>query len=139
MNTLFSGDIIEPNTEIAISAHCIRVPVSDGHLATVSIRYENKPSKEKLLDVIKSYKGSLGDIKLPSLPESFLTYFEEEDRPATGTDRMIYNGMGVSCGRIREDSIFDYKMVTLSHNTIRGAAGGAVLIAELLAYKGYFD
>ncbi len=125
--------------EPLISAQCIRVPVSDGHLATVSVEYHSKPSREDLLEALKSYKSDVSTYNLPSSPENFITYFEEDDRPQTRTERDLFNGMGTSIGRLREDSILDYKFVGLSHNTIRGAAGGAVLIAELLAYKGYFD
>ncbi len=138
MGRIEGGQIINADAPI-ISAQCIRVPVSDGHMATVSVKYHSKPSMEELLDALKSYEGDISTYNLPSAPEKFITYFEEDDRPQTRTDRNLFDGMGTSIGRLREDKIFDYKFVGLSHNTIRGAAGGAVLIAELLAYKGYFD
>ncbi len=131
--------MILPACEPVISAQCIRVPVSNGHLASVSVKYESKPSLEDLVSAIKAFKGDIADFGLPSSPENFITFFEEDDRPMVKEDRMLYGGMGTSIGRLREDNIFDYKFVGLAHNTVRGAAGGAVLIAELLAYKGYLD
>lgn len=120
-----------------ISTQCIRVPVADGHLAAVFVSFEKKPSKETILEKWASYKGKPQDLKLPNAPEKFLTYFEENDRPQTKLDRNIEKGMGISLGRLRTDKIFDYKFVCLSHNTLRGAAGGAVLSAELLMNEGY--
>ena len=120
-----------------ITTQCIRVPVSDGHTAAVFVRFEKKPSKEEILNAWKNFRGAPQDLKLPSAPEQFITYFEEDNRPQAALDRDLYGGMGVSAGRLREDSLFDYKFVGLSHNTLRGAAGGAVLIAELLCAKGY--
>jgi aspartate-semialdehyde dehydrogenase len=117
----------------------VRVAVSDGHLATVFVKFKNKPSKEEILDAWKNFKGEPQLLNLPSAPKQFLTYFEEDNRPQPSLDRDLYNGMGISLGRLREDNIFDYKFVGLSHNTIRGAAGGAILLAELLANKGYLD
>ena len=105
----------------------------------VFVRFENKPTKEEILEAWKNYKGKPQLLDLPSAPEQFITYFEEDNRPQAALDRDIYGGMGVTLGRLREDSYFDYKFVGLSHNTLRGAAGGAVLMAELLAAKGYFD
>ena len=122
-----------------ITTQCIRVPVSDGHTAAVFVKFENKPTKEEILEAWASFEGKAQELKLPSAPEKFLTYFEEDNRPQAALDRDIYGGMGVTLGRLREDSIFDYKFVGLSHNTLRGAAGGAVLIAELLHKEGYFD
>ena len=122
-----------------ITSQCIRVPVTDGHLATVFISFENKPSKEEILKAWKEYKGLPQEYDLPSAPEQFITYFEEDNRPQTGVERELYGGMGVSAGRLREDTLFDYKFVGLSHNTLRGAAGGALLTAELLCKLGYFD
>jgi aspartate-semialdehyde dehydrogenase len=113
------------------------VPVTDGHLATVFVSFENKPSKEEILQRWQEYKGRPQELELPSAPKQFITYFEEENRPQTKLDRDIEHGMGVSAGRLREDSVYDYKFVGLSHNTLRGAAGGAVLIAELLKAEGY--
>ncbi len=120
-----------------ITTQCIRVPVSDGHMAAVFVDFEKKPAREEILEAWKSFAGKPQQYKLPSAPEQFITYFEEDNRPQTGVDRMLYNGMGVSAGRLREDKLFDYKFVGLSHNTLRGAAGGGVLNAELLAYEGY--
>jgi aspartate-semialdehyde dehydrogenase len=118
-----------------ITTQCIRVPVSDGHTAAVFVSFEQKPSKEEILDCWKNFNG----LDLPSAPKQFIHYFEEENRPQAKLDRGLENGMAVSIGRLREDKQYDYKFVCLSHNTLRGAAGGAVLLAELLADKGYFD
>ena len=134
-----NGGAILPATEPKITTQCLRVPVTDGHMAAVFVKFENKPTKEEILTDWKNFAGEPQKLGLPSAPEQFITYFEEENRPQTGLDRDIYGGMGVSVGRLREDSIYDYKFVGLSHNTLRGAAGGAVLIAELLYRKGYFD
>ncbi len=120
-----------------ITAQCIRVPVTDGHLAAVFASFEKKPSLDEIKKCWNEYVGMAQELKLPSAPEKFLTYFEEENRPQTKTDRELYNGMGVSIGRLREDSQYDIKFISLSHNTLRGAAGGAVLLAELLCAKGY--
>ena len=120
-----------------ITTQCIRVPVTDGHTAACFVSFKNKPSKEEILAAWDSFSGEPQALGLPSAPEKFITYHEEDNRPQTNLDRDIYGGMGVSCGRLREDKMFDYKFVGLSHNTLRGAAGGAVLIAELLAAKGY--
>ncbi|MEK7128659.1 MAG: aspartate-semialdehyde dehydrogenase [Patescibacteria group bacterium] len=122
---------------LKISANCIRVPVSDGHMAAINIKFGKKVSKEKLIEALKNFKNPLGELNLPSAPKPFLTYFEEENRPQTKLDRDLQRGMGISVGRIREDSVFDWKCVALSHNTIRGAAGGAILTAELLVKRGY--
>lgn len=122
-----------------ITTQCIRVPVSDGHTSAVFVSFEEKPSKEEIFAAWASYEGIPQKLNLPSAPERFLTYFEEDNRPQAKLDRDIYNGMGITLGRLREDTVFDYKFVGLSHNTVRGAAGGAVLIAELLCKKGYFD
>lgn len=120
-----------------ITTQCIRVPVTDGHTAAVFVRFENKPTKDEILDLWKNYRGKPQELGLPSAPEQFITYFEEDNRPQCNLDRMIYGGMGVCAGRLREDTMFDYKFVGLSHNTLRGAAGGAVLNAELLYREGY--
>jgi len=122
-----------------ITTQCIRVPVSDGHTAAVFVKFENKPTKEEILEAWANFSGKAQELKLPSAPEKFLTYFEEDNRPQAALDRDIYGGMGVTLGRLREDTIFDYKFVGLSHNTLRGAAGGAVLIAELLYREGFFN
>ncbi|RJX39834.1 aspartate-semialdehyde dehydrogenase [Paenibacillus pinisoli] len=132
------GAIVKAS-EPHITTQCIRVPVTDGHLATVFVSFENKPSKEQILELWRGYKGRPQELELPSAPKQFITYFEEENRPQTNMDRNIEGGMGVSAGRLREDSLYDFKFVGLSHNTLRGAAGGAVLIAELLKAEGYIQ
>ena len=123
----------------SITTQCIRVPVSDGHLAAVFVSFEKKTSVEEIKKLWAEYEGEPQKLGLPSAPKQFLHYFEEDNRPQTRTERELENGMAVSIGRLREDSQYDYKFVCLSHNTIRGAAGGAVLMAELLASKGYLD
>lgn len=128
---------IVPATSPVITSQCLRVPVTDGHMAAVFVKFENKPTKEQILEDWKNYSGKPQALNLPSAPERFLTYFEEDNRPQTKLDRDLYGGMGVSLGRLREDFVYDYKFVGLSHNTLRGAAGGAVLIAELLYREGY--
>ncbi len=128
---------IVPATEPVITTQCLRVPITDGHMAAVFVKFEQKPTKEEILEAWSSYEGEPQRLALPSAPERFLTYFEEDNRPQTALDRDLYGGMGVSLGRLREDTVYDYKFVGLSHNTLRGAAGGAVLIAELLYRKGY--
>lgn len=132
------GEIVKASSPL-ITTQCIRVPVTDGHLATVFASFENKPAKDEILDRWRQFKGRPQELRLPSAPEQFITYFEEDNRPQTKLDRDIERGMGVSVGRLREDSIYDYKFVGLSHNTLRGAAGGAVLIAELLKAEGYIQ
>ena len=132
------GQII-PASEPVITTQCLRVPVTDGHMAAVFVRFENKPSKEEILAAWRDFAGKPQELGLPSAPEQFITYFEEENRPQTALDRNLYGGMGVSVGRLREDTVYDYKFVGLSHNTLRGAAGGAVLIAELLYREGYLS
>ena len=129
--------VIEPASSPVITTQCLRVPVTDGHMAAVFVKFENKPTKEQILEDWRSFEGKPQTLGLPSAPERFITYFEEENRPQTGLDRDLYGGMGVSVGRLREDSVYDFKFVGLSHNTLRGAAGGAVLIAELLYREGY--
>lgn len=133
------GDVIVDATAPAITTQCLRVPVSDGHTAAVFVSFENKPSKEEILQAWKDFSGVPQELQLPSAPKQFLNYFTEDDRPQAKLDRNLEGGMAVSIGRLREDSQYDYKFVCLSHNTLRGAAGGAVLLAELLAAKGYFD
>jgi len=132
------GEIVKANAPL-ITTQCIRVPVTDGHLATVFVSFENKPSKEEILRRWSEFAGRPQQLGLPSAPKQFITYFEEENRPQTNLDRDIERGMGVSAGRLREDSLYDFKFVGLSHNTLRGAAGGAVLIAELLKAEGYIQ
>lgn len=120
-----------------ISATCIRVPVTDGHMAAVSVKFGKKPSLEEIISAIDNFQNPLDNLDLPSAPKKFIKYFAEEDRPQTKLDRDYENGMGITCGRFREDPLFDWKFVALSHNTVRGAAGGAILTAELLYKKGY--
>lgn len=133
------GDKIVNADSPSITAQCLRVPVSDGHMAAVFASFKKKPTKEQMLEAWKNFSGVPQELQLPSAPKQFLNYFEEDNRPQTKLDRMLENGMAVSIGRLREDTQYDYKFVCLSHNTLRGAAGGAVLMAELLAAKGYFD
>lgn len=133
------GDQIVPATSPNFTAQCIRVPVSDGHMGAVFVRFENKPSKEEILNVWKNFAGRPQELQLPSAPKQFLHYFEEDNMPQTKLHRNLENGMAVSIGRLREDTQYDYKFVCLSHNTLRGAAGGAVLLAELLCAEGYMD
>lgn len=133
------GDKIVNADSPSITAQCLRVPVSDGHMAAVFASFKKKPTKEQMLEAWKNFSGVPQELNLPSAPKQFLNYFEEDNRPQTKLDRMLENGMAVSIGRLREDTQYDYKFVCLSHNTLRGAAGGAVLMAELLAAKGYFD
>ena len=133
-----NGEIVSA-TSPAITAQCLRVPVSDGHTAAVFVRFENKPTKEQILTAWKNYYGEPQTLKLPSAPEQNIEYFEEDNRPQAKLARMAGGGMSVTAGRLREDNVYDYKFIGLSHNTLRGAAGGAVLLAELLAAKGYFD
>lgn len=133
------GDHIEHAASPRITAQCLRVAASDGHMAAAFVRFKKKPSKEEILKRWKNFSGRAQELNLPSAPAHFLTYFEEDNRPQTRLDRDLEGGMGVSIGRLREDSIYDYKFVSLSHNTLRGAAGGAVLMAELLCAEGYID
>lgn len=123
-------------TSPTISATCVRVPVSDGHMATVAVSFAKKPTARQMLDAWKNF-NPLISLNLPSTPHPFITYFDGDDRPQTYLDRDIGNGMGIAVGRLRPDPILDWKFVGLSHNTIRGAAGGAILTAELLKAKGY--
>ncbi len=131
-----NGEIVKAS-EPVITTQCIRVPVLDGHTAAVFVNFEKKPTKEQILECWKNFKGLPQELGLPSAPKQFIQYLEEDDRPQVRLDVNYENGMGVSLGRLREDSVFDYKFVGLSHNTLRGAAGGAVLIAELLVAQKY--
>ena len=133
------GDHVELAVEPVISAQCYRVAVQEGHTAAVSVKFKNKPTKEQILSIWKDFAGIPQKANLPSAPQPFLNYMEQDDRPQPVLDAMQGNGMGVTIGRLREDTIFDYKFVCLSHNTIRGAAGGAVLTAELLVHQGYIN
>ncbi len=131
--------VIVSSASPEITTQCIRVPVSDGHLAAVFVEFDKKPSKEEILKVWKEFSGVPQSASLPSAPKQFLHYFQEEDMPQTKLARDLEKGMAISVGRLREDSQYHYKFVCLSHNTVRGAAGGAVLMAELLAHQGYID
>ena len=133
-----NGEIVNANGPV-ITAQCLRVPVSDGHTAAVFVNFEQKPTAEEILSAWAEFSGEPQKLALPSAPQQFLSYLPEENRPQAKLDRMEGNGMSVTAGRLRGDFLFDYKFIGLSHNTLRGAAGGAVLLAELLAAKGYFD
>ncbi len=121
------------------TAQCIRVPVSNGHLGAVFVNFDRKPEKDEIIKIWNNFKGKAQELNLPSAPKQFLNYFSENDRPQIKSERMLENGMAISIGRLREDTQYQYKFVCLSHNTIRGAAGGGVLLAELLAAEGYLD
>ena len=131
--------VIVKASEPKITCQCIRVPVLNGHTAAVVVKFRKKPTKEELIDRLVKFSGLPQELKLPSAPKQFIQYLEEDNRPQVSLDVDYENGMGISVGRIREDSIYDYKFVGLSHNTVRGAAGGAVLCAELLTAQGYIQ
>ena len=131
------GDKIVNADDIAITSQCLRVPVSDGHTAAVFVDLENKPSMEQIIQDWETYKGKPQELNLPSAPKQFLHYFTEPDRPQIKSERNLENGMAVSVGRLREDTQYTIKFVCMSHNTLRGAAGGAVLLAELLCAENY--
>ncbi len=133
------GDEIVKASKPNFTAQCLRVPVSDGHTAAVFVRFKNKPTKEEILEIWQNFKGRPQELELPHAPKQFLHYFTENDMPQAKLCRDLEGGMAVSVGRLREDTQYDYKFVCLSHNTLRGAAGGAVLMAELLAAEGYMD
>lgn len=133
------GDEIVPAKAPNFTAQCIRVPVSNGHLGAVFVRFENKPSEEEIKEIWKEFKGKAQELNLPSAPKQFLNYFEDPSYPQIKEQRNLENGMAISVGRLREDTQYDYKFVCLSHNTLRGAAGGGVLLAELLCAEGYMD
>ena len=132
------GKIVDAK-EPSITTQCLRVPVSNGHTAAVFVSFENKPSIEQIKEDWKNFSGEPQELELPHAPKQFIHYFEDESRPQSKLDRNLEGGMAVSVGRLREDKHYDYKFVCLSHNTLRGAAGGGVLLAELLAKKGYMD
>ena len=134
-----AGDVIVDADAPNFTAQCIRVPVSNGHMGAVFVRFENKPSKEEILNIWKEFSGRAQELELPHAPKQFLNYFEEDNMPQTKLNRDLEGGMAISVGRLREDTQYDYKFVCLSHNTLRGAAGGAVLMAELLCAEGYMD
>lgn len=129
--------VIVKAAEPVITCQCIRVPVLNGHTAAVFVKFRKKPTKEELIDRLVSFKGLPQELELPSAPKQFIQYLEEDNRPQVSLDVDFENGMGISVGRLREDTVYDYKFVGLSHNTVRGAAGGAVLCAELLTAQGY--
>ena len=131
--------VIETASSPAITAQCLRVPVSDGHTAAVFVAFEQKPTEAEIKAAWAEFKGRAQELNLPTAPKQFLHYFEEENRPQARLDRELEGGMAVSVGRLRPDSQYDYKFVSLSHNTLRGAAGGAVLLAELLCAEGYIE
>ena len=133
-----NGEIVDAK-EPSITTQCLRVPVSNGHTAAVFVSFKDKLSVEEIKEAWKNFKGEPQELGLPHAPKQFLHYFEEDDRPQSRLDRMLEGGMAVSVGRLRPDTQYDYKFVSLSHNTLRGAAGGGVLLAELLAKKGYLD
>ena len=130
---------IVPASKPHFTAQCLRVPVSDGHMAAVFVRFRTKPTKEQILKIWQEFKGRPQELCLPHAPKQFLHYFEEDNMPQTRLQRDLEGGMAVSIGRLREDTQYDYKFVCLSHNTLRGAAGGAVLGAELLCAEGYIE
>lgn len=138
LGTLENGEI-KLAEEPKITCQCLRVPVLNGHTAAVFINFEKKPTKEQLIEKLESFKGFPQEADLPSAPKQFIQYLSEDDRPQVKADVNYENGMGVSIGRLREDSMYDYKFIGLSHNTVRGAAGGAVLCAEALTAKGYIQ
>ena len=129
--------VIVPATSPVITCQCIRVPVLNGHTAAVFVKFKKKPTKEELIEKLVSFKGLPQELELPSAPKQFIRYMEEENRPQVVLDVDYERGMGISVGRLREDTVYDWKFVGLSHNTVRGAAGGAVLCAELLTKQGY--
>lgn len=134
--TMENGEIV-PAATPSITAQCLRVPVSDGHTAAVFVTFRNKPTEDEIKTIWKEFKGRAQELNLPSAPKQFLQYFEEPDRPQAKLDRDLEGGMAVTLGRLRPDTQYDYKFVGLSHNTLRGAAGGGVLLAELLCAEGY--
>ncbi len=133
-----NGEIINATAPV-ITAQCLRVPVTDGHTAAVFVSFERTPTEEEILTAWEHFAGEPQTLNLPSAPKQFIHYMTEENRPQPKLDRMTEKGMAVMAGRLRKDNLFDYKFIGFSHNTLRGAAGGAVLLAELLAAKGYFD
>ena len=131
-----NGQIVKATSPV-ITCQCIRVPVLNGHTAAVFVKFRKKPTKEQLIEKLVNFKGIPQELELPSAPKQFIQYLEEDNRPQVSLDVDFEHGMGISVGRLREDTVYDYKFVGLSHNTVRGAAGGAVLCAELLTAKGY--
>jgi aspartate-semialdehyde dehydrogenase len=133
-----NGEIVKAAGPV-ITTQCIRVPVLNGHTAAVFVKFAKKPTKEQLIEKLRAFRGLPQELELPSAPKQFIQYLEEDNRPQVNLDVNYENGMGVSVGRLREDSVYDFKFVGLSHNTIRGAAGGAILCAETLTAKGYIQ
>ena len=133
-----NGQIVKA-AEPVITTQCIRVPVLNGHTAAVFVKFRKKPTKEQLIEKLVNFKGAPQELELPSAPKQFIRYMEEDNRPQVTLDVDYERGMGISIGRLREDIVYDYKFVGLSHNTVRGAAGGGVLCAELLKAKGYIS
>ena len=131
-----NGVIVKAESPV-ITCQCIRVPVLNGHTAAVFVKFKKKPTKEQLIEKLVNFKGIPQELELPSAPKQFIQYLEEDNRPQVSLDVDFEHGMGISVGRLREDTVYDYKFVGLSHNTVRGAAGGAVLCAELLTAQGY--
>lgn len=134
--------ILDPSVSSSLSSpvitcQCIRVPVLNGHTAAVFVKFRKKPTKEQLIEKLVTFSGEPQRLGLPSAPKQFIQYLEEDNRPQVALDVDFENGMGISVGRLREDTVYDYKFVGLSHNTLRGAAGGALLCAELLKAQGY--
>ena len=129
--------MIVPATTPSITSQCLRVPVTDGHIAAVFVKLSEKTTEEEIIRRWNEFSGEPQEMELPSAPKQFIHYFEQPDRPQTKLDRNLENGMAVSVGRLRKDKQYDYKFVCLSHNTLRGAAGGGVLMAELLCAKGF--
>ena len=132
------GEIV-PATSPVITCQCVRVPVLNGHTASVYVKFKKKATKEQLVEALKNFSGKPQELNLPSAPKQFIQYLEEDNRPQVALDVDYERGMGVSVGRLREDTVYDWKFIGLAHNTVRGAAGGAVLCAELLKAEGYID
>lgn len=135
---IVDGQIVKAELPV-ITTQCVRVPVLNGHTAAVFVKFGKKPSKEQLIEALESFRGEPQELELPSAPKQFIQYLTEDDRPQVRADVDYERGMGVSLGRLREDTVYDYKFIGLAHNTVRGAAGGAVLCAELLTAKGYIS
>ena len=131
------GGVIVPAESPVITCQCVRVPVLDGHTAAVFVKFRKKATKEQLIEKLRNFSGEPQKLELPSAPKQFIQYLEEDNRPQVKLDVDFEKGMGISVGRLREDSVYDWKFIGLSHNTVRGAAGGAVLCAEMLKAKGY--
>ena len=134
--TIEDGVIVKAQSPV-ITCQCVRVPVLNGHTAAVFVKFRKKVTKEQLIEKLREFKGVPQELKLPSAPAQFIQYLEEDNRPHVTADVDFERGMGISVGRLREDAVYDYKFIGLSHNTVRGAAGGAVLCAELLTARGY--